>query len=48
MKTKEGDKASNYAGVFDGHLAFGKRPALLIIDFVLAYLDPNCPIYAGK
>lgn len=28
------DLATNYAGRFDGHLGFGKSPALLIIDFV--------------
>jgi nicotinamidase-related amidase len=25
----------------------GARPALLVIDFVRAYLDPDCPLYAG-
>ena len=38
---------ANYAGTFDGHLSFGKRPALLIVDFVVAYLDPASPLYAG-
>lgn len=37
----------NYAGAFDGRLAFGKRPALLIVDVVRAYLDPASPLYAG-
>jgi maleamate amidohydrolase len=37
----------NYKGAFDGHLPFGKRPALLIVDFVVAYLDPASPLYAG-
>lgn len=41
------DIKANYAGAFDGHLAFGKRPALLIVDFVMAYLDPSSPLYAG-
>jgi maleamate amidohydrolase len=41
------DLAANYQGAFDGHLPFGKRPALLIIDFVVAYLDPASPLYAG-
>ena len=36
----------NYKGAFDGHLPFGKRPALLIVDFVVAYLDPASPLYA--
>lgn len=41
------DLAANYAGAFDGRLAFGKRPALLIVDFAMAYLDPASPLYAG-
>ena len=31
---------------FAGHLPFGKRPALLIVDVVQAYLDPASPLYA--
>ncbi len=42
-----GDLAASYAGAFDGHLPFGQRPALLIVDFVMAYLDPASPLYAG-
>ena len=41
------DLSANYAGAFDGHLPFGQRPALLIVDFVVAYLDPASPLYAG-
>jgi maleamate amidohydrolase len=41
------DVAANYATAFDGHLAFGKRPAVLIVDFVMAYLEPTSPLYAG-
>ena len=37
---------ANYAGVFDNHLTFGKKPALILIDFVEAYFDPNCALYA--
>jgi len=32
---------------FDGHLPFGKRPAVLIVDVCRAYLDPQSPLYAG-
>lgn len=39
--------ARNYAGAFDGHLRFGTNPALLIVDFVMAYLDTASPLYAG-
>ena len=41
------DLTENYKGAFDGHLPFGQRPALLIVDFVVAYLDPASPLYAG-
>ena len=38
----------NYAaGGFGGALAPGQRPALLVIDFVRAYLVPGSPLYAG-
>ena len=38
----------NYArGGFGKSLEFGRRPALLIIDFVRAYLVPGSPLYAG-
>lgn len=47
MAKDETDLAANYAGAFDGHLPFGQRPALLVVDFVLAYLDPASPLYAG-
>lgn len=39
----------NYArGGFDGRLAFGTRPALLIIDAVEAYVRPDAPLYADQ
>lgn len=38
----------NYArGGFGKSLPFGKRPALLVIDFVKAYLEKDSPLYAG-
>lgn len=37
----------NYKGAFDGQLGFGKRPALILIDFVKAYFDSDSPLYAG-
>ncbi len=38
----------NYArGGFGKSLEFGRRPALLVIDFVQAYLEPDSPLYAG-
>lgn len=42
------DLNDDYAGAgFGGTLAFGKSPALLIVDVVMAYLDPASPLYAG-
>ena len=37
---------ANYAGAFDGRLAPGRKAALLIVDVVVAYLDPASPLYA--
>jgi maleamate amidohydrolase len=39
------DLKANYAGAFDGRLPFGRRPALLIVDVVLAYLRPGSSLY---
>jgi len=39
------DLKGNYAGAFDGALGFGRRPALLIVDVVVAYLTPGSPLY---
>lgn len=36
---------SSYAGAFDGSLPFGMRPALLVVDVVVAYLTPGSPLY---
>mgnify|MGYP000901456543 CR=1 FL=1 len=47
MGRDEADLSDNYAGAFDGRLPFGKRPALLLIDLVEAYLQPGSPLYAG-
>jgi maleamate amidohydrolase len=32
---------------FGGRLAVGQRPALIVIDVVMAYLEPSSPLYAG-
>lgn len=37
----------NYAGVFEGRIGFGRKPALILVDFVEAYFDRNCELYAG-
>jgi maleamate amidohydrolase len=38
----------NYArGGFGKSMGFGQRPALVVIDFVQAYLQPGSPLYGG-
>jgi len=39
--------AQNYQGVFSGELTLGKRPAVLVIDFILAYTTMGSPLYAA-
>lgn len=42
------DLELDYAAAgFGGKLVFGRRPALLIVDVVMAYLNPASPLYAG-
>jgi maleamate amidohydrolase len=36
--------SDNYAGVYDGRLQPGSRPALLIVDVVMAYLTQGSPL----
>ena len=40
------DKDYESAG-FSGHLGFGAKPALILVDFVEAYFDKASPLYAG-
>ena len=37
----------NYRKAYDNRLGFGGRPALILVDFVEAYFDESCPLYAG-
>jgi maleamate amidohydrolase len=42
------DLDANYARAgYHKPLGFGKKPALLLIDFVEAYFEPTSPLYAG-
>jgi maleamate amidohydrolase len=36
----------NYKIAYDNKIGFGARPALILIDFVQAYFDPACPLFA--
>ena len=40
-------QTENYKGVFDTKVGFGKRPALLVIDFMRAYTDETSPFFAA-
>jgi maleamate amidohydrolase len=39
-------REKNYVGVFDGKVGFGAKPAVVVIDFTLAYTTPGSPFYA--
>lgn len=42
------DLHSDYARAgFGGRLPFGRKPALLLIDVVMAYIDPASPLYVA-
>jgi maleamate amidohydrolase len=42
----EQDLSENYKRAFGKRIGFGQRPALIMIDFVRAYFDPACALYA--
>ena len=37
---------ANYAQVYGNKIGFGERPALILVDFVAAYFDKSCDLYA--
>ncbi len=41
------DLSANYEKAYDNRLGFGQRPALILVDFVQAYFDHDCTLYAG-
>ncbi|MBB4008295.1 isochorismatase family protein [Allorhizobium taibaishanense] len=41
------DLGDNYRAAYSNRVGFGKRPALVLIDFAKAYFDPDCILYAG-
>ena len=38
-------REANYQGVFDTAVGFGKRPCVLVIDFIKAYTTPGAPFF---
>jgi len=41
------DLSADYKKVYDNRLGFGDSPALILVDFVQAYFDESCALYAG-
>lgn len=41
------DLISNYKTAYNTSLGFGVRSALILVDFVQAYFDKSCSLYAG-
>ncbi len=39
--------SDNYAKAYGQKAGFGKKPALVLVDFVEGYFDPECDLYAG-
>ena len=39
--------SDNYKKAYDNRLGFGESPALILVDFVQAYFDESCALYAG-
>jgi maleamate amidohydrolase len=40
---------TNYARAgYHARQAWGRRPALILIDFAMAYFDPDAPLYGGE
>ncbi|MGB6120034.1 MAG: isochorismatase family protein [Mesorhizobium sp.] len=37
----------NYKRAYSNMVGFGKRPALVMVDFAQAYFDKDCDLYAG-
>jgi maleamate amidohydrolase len=36
----------NYRGVFDGRIGYGRKAAVVVVDFINAYITPESPLYA--
>lgn len=41
------DLDANYAKAYGNRTGFGKKPALILVDFAHAYFDKDCDLYAG-
>ncbi len=45
MGNQDKSREQSYAGVFDNRLGFGKKCAVIVIDFMKAYTTPGEPLY---
>lgn len=43
----QADLHANYAKAYDNRIGFGRKPALVLVDFVQAYFEPDSPLFAG-
>jgi maleamate amidohydrolase len=43
----EQDLSENYKRAFGKRIGFGRKPAVIMIDFVEAYFNPTCGLFAG-
>lgn len=41
------DLTTNYGRAYGKRVGFGETPALILIDFVQGYFDPDCDLYSG-
>ncbi len=41
------ERDANYKDVYENRIGFGRHPALIMVDFVQAYFEPDCDLYAG-
>ena len=39
--------SENYQGVFDGRIGYGRKPAVVVIDFINAYVTPGSALFAA-
>jgi len=40
------DLEKNYRGIFDGRIGFGRSPAVIVVDFINAYVTEGSPFFA--
>ncbi len=47
LQAMEATARENYKGVWDQRIGFGKRPAVLVVDFLRAYTEKASPLFAS-